>query len=163
MQFTVRELMSSEPTAVPQGETIESALWHLLDCDAAELYVVDESRRLLGVVPDFALLKARLLDVPATEPVERIMIAGVATVGSATLASEVAPLFREGRCRQMPVVDAGILVGQVSRREILWMLRMTDAVRVRPSATILPESVDGAVVPAPRYLQAARPVRSSPG
>ncbi len=161
MQFTVRDLMSSEPAAVRLDETIEAALNYLLDCDASELYVVDGERRLLGVVPDFALLKARLMDVSAGDPVERIMTAGVATVAPTAPALEIAPLFREGRCRQLAVVVEGMLIGQIARRDVLWLLRMGDAANL-PAAHLPAATEPVSTIPAPRFLQSARsPSRAS--
>ena len=160
MQFTVRDLMSSEPAAVRWGASIEAAMTHLLDCDASELYVVDDERRLLGVVPDFALLKARLMDIAVCDPVERIMTSGVSTIAPTALAEEVAPRFREGRCRQMAVTDAGRLVGQIARRDVLWMLRMRDEMH-SPTAAVPAAAEPFSTIRAPRFLQSGRPLSAA--
>ena len=119
MQITVRDLMTGQPTTVGADDTIDETMRTLLRAEASEVYVTDDGNRLLGIVPDYELLKARLARMPGDEMIETIMIRALATVHPDSPVDALAPAFRESRHRSIAVCEAGRLVGQVQRRDIL--------------------------------------------
>jgi predicted transcriptional regulator len=114
--------MTRHTVSLREGATIDEALALLLREEAVEIYVGDTAECLTGVVPDYELLKARLTRMPGCEPVEHLASRSVATIDPDTLVTEIAPVFRDGRYRQMAVVERGRLVGQIGRREILRLM-----------------------------------------
>lgn len=119
MQVTVRDLMTSQPLTVRELVTVEEATRKILDRAVSELYVVDESGRLLGTVSDFALLKARMIQADSQEPITRFMSRNMVLLNSDMRLEEVAGYFRESCYPRLAVVEDGRVVGQLSRRDIL--------------------------------------------
>ena len=60
MRMTVAELMCETPVTLGPECTTDEALEAFFEYETPELYVVDKSGRLLGVLPDYELLKAQL-------------------------------------------------------------------------------------------------------
>ncbi len=119
MSITVQDLMTAKPANVVQGATIAEATNVLLLNAATEIYVVNEAGRMIGVVPDYELLKSQMAGQSSSSRIESLMSEHVITVSSTMAVAEVAPRFREGWNNCMPVVDDGMLVGQISRRDVL--------------------------------------------
>ncbi len=59
MRLTVADLMTTAVTISPQA-TLTAALKLLISSKAQELYVVGPRKKLLGILPDYELLKAQL-------------------------------------------------------------------------------------------------------
>ena len=158
MRITVHDLMMHQPLTIRQNASLGEALATLLREEAGEIYVVDQSSRLLGVLPDYELLKAKLTGVPSSEPVETLMSRHLATVSPSTQAAEIAPIFRYGKHRQLAVVEEGCLVGQISRRDILRLLVTTEqpAVDSESAAVDVPSDQPPSTLRRPRYMQTNR-------
>lgn len=119
MQVTVRDLMTSQPLTVGEQATVDEATREILDRAANELYVVDESGRLQGVVSDFSLLKSRMMSPDSQEPVTSVMSRNMQLLTPDMQLDEVAGFFRESCCSRLAVVEGGQVVGQLSRRDVL--------------------------------------------
>jgi CBS domain-containing protein len=115
----VRDLMTSHPVSIDPQTTIATAIEMLTAAGVSELYVTDRDVRLLGVVTDYELLKARMSGIPAESGVTTQMSRGMMTVTPDANVESVARLFRDGRYSQLAVVADGRLVGVVHRREVL--------------------------------------------
>src|SRR5687768_16626414 len=122
---TVRDLMHPEPPTVGRHSTVDDALDVLLQGQVSEVYVVDGGHRLLGVVPDYEILKARLSHADGSNPVETLMTRCCATTHPDVDVSVIATTFRECRYHRLAVVEDGILVGQIGRTDILRMIAGT--------------------------------------
>jgi CBS-domain-containing membrane protein len=122
MQITVKDLMAQCPATLCQDATLNEALQMFMDEMVGELYVTDQSGQLVGVVPDYELLKAQLTRLPLSERVETLMSTNVQTTHPGSPVAALAPQFREGRCRKMAVVDNGRIVGEISRHDVLRLM-----------------------------------------
>ena len=122
MQITVKDLMAQCPATLCQDATLNEALQMFMDEAVGELYVTDPSGQLVGVVPDYELLKAQLTRPPLSERVETLMSTNVETTHPDSPVAALAPQFREGRCRKMAVVDNGRIVGQIGRHDVLRLM-----------------------------------------
>ena len=122
MENTIRELMTTDPATVRQGATIDEAMAILLEKDAAEVYVTDVAGRLQGVVPDYELLKARMAQTSGQEPIEKLMSQNVATVHPDSPVDAIMAPCRESCRRVIAVCEAGRLIGQVGRRDVLRLI-----------------------------------------
>jgi CBS domain-containing protein len=60
MRLTVADLMTQRPVMVSPQCSADTALEVISRHGVSEIYVADKQGRLLGVVPDFELLKAEL-------------------------------------------------------------------------------------------------------
>jgi len=105
-------------TASPHDTTGE-ALERVVSSRATELYVVDSDQSLLGIVPDYELLKVRLHGGVTETTVERIMSHRVICFESDARVGDALKLFREGQHSRAAVVQGGKLVGQITRTTLL--------------------------------------------
>ena len=119
MQFTVRDLMTSQSLTICELATVEEATRMILERAACELYVVDDSGRLLGTISDYSLLKARMIQSDSQEPVTRLISRKMLLLTPDMRLDEVAGYFRESCYPRLAVVDGGRIIGQLSRRDVL--------------------------------------------
>jgi len=148
MQITVNDLMTYPAVSIDRSATVGEALMLLCRENADELFVTNSDGRLLGVVPDYELLKSQLNGMSATECIETLMTARVPTISAESNITETVPQFRTGRCRRMAVVRDGRLAGQVGRRDVMRLLTTLESLD-----TPAPTSNDSSDVPRPRYLE----------
>ena len=143
---TVSEVMDREPAVVDESATAEQALCQLWAGYADEIYVTDEQGRLLGSLPDYELLKAVVNGTSGQSRAGALMSRSLATITQDCCIEQIAPLFRDGRCRQLPVVDGGRLVGSLSRRSVLGYLaglQSHDPLTGPPHAASPPRIISG--------------------
>lgn len=119
MDWTARDLMQEDLATVGALATIDQALAVLLERDTGEVFVTDPERRLLGVVPEYELLKARLSGLCPETGIEKVMSRSLVTVTPDQRLDDLAASFRECRNWQLPVVERGHLLGCVGRRDLL--------------------------------------------
>ncbi len=127
MRATVGDLMSENPDSVTKLTNVDEAVQKLTSSGVAQLYVTDAEARLLGVVTDYELLKARMAGESDEESVTTLMTRGVATLAPEADLQTAALLFRDGRYRQAAVVSEGRLVGQLFRCDVLRRLARNDS------------------------------------
>ncbi len=117
---TAGGIMTTDFVALPAAMTAEGAIQKLRElAPGAEmayyLYVVDEQKKLLGVLPLRNLIIAR----PET-PLREIMYAEVVSVGTGTEFKKVANLFAKYNLLALPVVDSqGKLEGVVTVDDVM--------------------------------------------
>ena len=113
----VRELV----TAHPETDAYD-AIALLLKHRISGMPVVDEAGKLVGVLSERDCLKT-LLDAQyhnlPTALVKDLMSTDIRTVSPETDILKIAELFLHEKFRRLPVVDKGLLVGQISRRDVL--------------------------------------------
>ena len=116
---TIAELGCEAAIAVAPDASAKSALDRLLEENATEVYVTDADGRLLGIVPDYELLKARLSASWQEMTAERVMSHRVVCFTPDTPVAEATKAFREGQHSRAAVVQAGKLIGQITRTRLL--------------------------------------------
>lgn len=122
MRMTVGDLMSSCFVKVSPQCSADEALNILDRHEATELYVTDKLGRLLGVLPDYEVIKTQLSGEAHEATVEQLMSRGVPVFKPESDAAEVARLFRDARFGRFPVVNAGRLVGVITRADIVRLM-----------------------------------------
>jgi len=128
-----KDIMSSPVHTVTETTTVEAAAQLITAKAVTALPVVGGAGRLVGMVSESDLLwhrvpsdpTARLRRMPDTDPANRPGMVGevmspytITTAPDADVA-EVAEQMLEHDVRSMPVVEAGAVVGIISRRDIL--------------------------------------------
>jgi CBS domain-containing protein len=136
--------MTREVVTVGPDTSTKHAAELLSEGGFAALPVVDDDRRLVGIVAEADLLRGRLPTDPrlhllreddeADDPppllVREVMTAGVRSVEATAAVSDLARLFVDERLRGVPVLEHGRLAGIVSRQDLLGALvRPDDAIR----------------------------------
>ena len=136
MRMTVADLMCETPVTVGPQCTTDEALEAFFEYETPELYVVDKSGRLLGILPDYELLKAQLSGEARDACVEQLMSRSVPVVTLDSDAAQVARSFRDSQCSRMPVVKSGRLVGIVTRNDVMRLMAVLR--RIDPKASKMP-------------------------
>lgn len=138
MPQIIRDVLTPVLARIPQTATVGEALQVMLTRNVSELYVTDANGRLLGIVADYSLLKASMNGTAADAPVNAMMGTAFPIVAAEAPIDAVAPTFREGWCREIPVISDGVLVGIVTRREILRVVAAQNKAAVKPVAVPRP-------------------------
>jgi magnesium transporter len=120
-ESTAGRVMTTRFLAVRESQTAEQAIDEIRRRSEDEveqvfyLYVVDEERRLRGVVPI-----RKLVACPPQAPIASIMIAAVAAVDAMADQEEVAAVVAKYNLLAVPVVDAsGRLVGVITVDDVI--------------------------------------------
>lgn len=114
----VSEIMTTDVLRVREDADIEEAARLLARHRISGLPVVSSEGRLVGLVTE--------LDLIAKEGkrVGEIMARGVISVSPETLVEEVAHLLANRKIRRVPVMDGDMLVGIVSRSDLVKQIAM---------------------------------------
>jgi CBS domain-containing protein len=131
--------MTRDVVTVGPDTSAKYAAEVMTDRGFAALPVVDDDRRVLGIVAEADVLRDRLppdprlhlrRERPAAVPppplVRGVMTAPARTVPVTADIADVARLFLDQRLRSVPVVDGERLAGIVSRRDVLRTLVRAD-------------------------------------
>jgi predicted transcriptional regulator len=135
----VREIMTTQVTAVGPDSSAKSAGQLMADRGFAALPVVDDSRALIGIVAEADVLRSRLPQDPrlhlrrntADAPIPALLVRGVMTTPVRTVpatadVADLARFFLDEGLRSVPVLEGDRLVGIVSRRDVLRSLARPD-------------------------------------
>ena len=161
-QIPVQDLMNRQVPTVLENASLNDAAIALLEHDSSEVYVVNRGGVLKGIVPDYEILKARLCGVSRSQPITELITHTLQSVGPWSTAASVASLFREGYRSSMAVVDEkGRLLGQLKRKELIWLLTTLDRLE-QPDQEELEEQEESAEPKQDRVTDAnAAPPRAS--
>ena len=128
----VRELMTENPTSVPENATIANAISVLESLDVRHVPVVDEEGALVGMVSDRDI-RAIVGPYPDLDPelgnrlrwpIRRAMTTDVTTIDADSEATEAIDAMLEQKVGALPVLDSdGDFVGIVSYVDLLRELR----------------------------------------
>ena len=166
MRMTVADLMCETPITVGPGCTTDEALEAFYEYETPELYVVDHDGRLLGVLPDYEVLKAELSGEAHDACVADLMSTSVPICKPNTDAAEVARMFRDSQISRIPVINGGRLIGVVMRADVIRVmavLRRIDA-QVKPakSEPKRPKHLQKIASPSTRTAAPSRSIANRP-
>lgn len=113
------DVMSRPVVSVSPVTPVRSALVLLVERGFGALPVVTGEGEVVGVVSESELLRLGLRGGYGGALVADVMVAPPVTVPLDTPVAELAEVLLAGRLRCVPVVDAGELVGVVSRSDLL--------------------------------------------
>lgn len=111
----LKEKGSTIVHSVPPEETVLNAVKAMCDARVGAVLVCTEDGP-CGIFSERDLMTRVILDRrdPANTPVRDVMTPEVACVGPDTSTEEAMAIMSERRCRHLPVVHDGVLVGLVS-------------------------------------------------
>jgi CBS domain-containing protein len=152
----VRDVMTGHVVTVGPDTSAKYAGEVMAQRGFAALPVVDVHNRLIGIVSEADVLRGRIPADPRLHlrrqseerdlghplRVRGVMTAAVRAVDATTDVSDVARILVDGHLRSVPVLDDEVLVGIVSRRDVLIVLARPDA-DIRADALQLVESYTG--------------------
>ncbi len=121
--FAAKDIMTTHVVVVDPDDRVEHAIDLMLRHGLSGLPVVDSANQLLGVITEYDVLD--MVDDFNTEKnkVYHYMTRDLKTVEANTSTFKLAAMFRERSIRRYPVVEDGHLVGIISRRELIRLVR----------------------------------------
>lgn len=135
----VREIMTSPAYSVHEGASLEAALQLMATAKVTGLPVVDDGDRVVGIISESDLLQAGLEPDPrahmmvshsprAAMPVTvgQVMTASPHTVREDADVAEVAATFARTPWKSVPVVRGDVLLGVVSRSDVIRAMARPD-------------------------------------
>lgn len=111
----VRDIFTRPAVSVRPESSVGFAISQLTSNGFAMLPVVDERGFVVGVVSESDAMRAASSDSPISE----IMTAPAEVVGPATDVAALAERMAQQGLRSVPVVQLGLLIGIVSRQDVL--------------------------------------------
>jgi CBS domain-containing protein len=120
-------------------QSIQDVINIIIDKKISGAPVLDDQRRLVGIISEKDCLRI-IVDhayhnLPISDRrVSDYMTADVKTLSPDSDVVEVANIFLNSPIRRLPVVDKGVLLGQVSRRDILKASKNFNATNYHPVA-----------------------------
>lgn len=115
VSMLVRDILTRPAVSVTPDSTVEEAITKLTKYGFALLPVVDDGGLVVGVISESDAIRAISNDASVSE----VMSVPVEVVGPATDVVELAARMEAKRLRSVPVVELGLLVGMVSRQDLL--------------------------------------------
>lgn len=124
METVAADIMSKSPKVAHQDMTIEEALKLLVNSKITGMPVVDNQRRMVGVVSEYDVLEQISAAGKGNEAQtfrQKIRFSSKAdAVREDTPLEEITQKFIQSRYRRLPVVDQeGCLVGIITRRDLI--------------------------------------------
>ena len=119
---TVRDFMSTELTVLSPDENVLRAMRLLIERELSGAPVLDDRGNLLGVLTQRDCLTVAFRTSyhgDAAASVSEYMTREVETVDADVTLVEVIERFYESPRRRFPVLEAGQVVGLISRRDVL--------------------------------------------
>ncbi len=120
--FRVRDFMTTSLNTVTADTEIMHAVRTLVEHDISGLIVVDDDDRLVGILTErdciAVALQAGYHD-EAGGQVKDFMTTDVATVTADASMMDLAETFSRASYRRCPVIENGLPVGLISRRDVL--------------------------------------------
>ena len=118
----VRDFMAQHYATVNHDQSLAAAVRLIIEYHQSAAPVVDAQQQLVGFLSEADCVRATLLEGYFNEGVALVkdqMTAALDTVSPDEEISSVSEVFLNNNRRMMPVVEAGVLVGIVSRQDIL--------------------------------------------
>jgi CBS domain-containing protein len=123
-KLTVADVMTSQLVIFKPEESIHEVMRAFIKHRISGGPVVDESRKLVGVISEADCMKeisdSRYFNLPILDKsVAHFMTKEVDTIDANTSVFDAASLFSKSSRRRYPVMENNRLVGQVSRKDIV--------------------------------------------
>lgn len=118
----VKDIMAKKLVTFQPDMHVRAAIESLLKHKISGAPVVDENGTLIGVLSEIDCMPTIIQDLYYSDSggsVGDFMSTELTTVNSEMGLVDLAEIFQKKHFRRFPVVDNGILVGQVSRRDVL--------------------------------------------
>ena len=120
--MTAADLMSKSLVTLKPDMDMEQAISVLLKAKVSGATVVDDDKRIVGMLSEKDCLRIFASGAYNALPNSRVadyMSKEVTTVDPEADLFKIAEIFLKHQFRRLPVVQDGVLVGQVSRRDVL--------------------------------------------
>ena len=127
MEWTVRDVMTTEVVTLPINASLADAERLLLDTGAPEIFVVNEDGQLVGLLPDYEFLKLHLTETQQGN-LESLMTRRFFVIGPESCLIVAARYLREHLHHRLAVVEDLRLIGMVTRSSVISKLAEQQAI-----------------------------------
>lgn len=114
-----KQVMTSKVVTIGPEATLAEAIQVLLDRKISGMPVVDASGRLVGIISEKDMLNFAFSGNLALTKVEEAMTREIVSFSPETDITEIALAIGQRHFRRVPILEAGNVVGIVSRRDII--------------------------------------------
>ncbi|HEX8871039.1 MAG TPA: CBS domain-containing protein [Lentzea sp.] len=120
-----RDVMTSPVITVTPGVPLKGAAALMVSHGFTALPVVDDDKRLVGIVTEADLVRGKYLE-EANAVVGDVMTTPAVAMDAAAPAEMLARVMIDDRRRCVPIVDGSTVIGVVTRRDLVRVLARTD-------------------------------------
>lgn len=117
--YSVKDIMSEKVVTIGPAASVQKAVEILLDENVGCLMVVDDNRRMIGILNESALLAATFDGQIRHDPVSLHMERDFVSIRPNDTVDHAIDASILHRVRQLPVIENRRLVGLVTRRDLL--------------------------------------------
>lgn len=121
--LTARDIMNTDVVSISPETTVDEAIDILVTKGISGLLVTDSMDQPLGVVTEFGLLAVAYDPEIGSESVSNHMTKDLITVNETDPVNKVADMFILHRIRRIFVLSVGRVIGLISRRDVLKVVR----------------------------------------
>ncbi|MDX8034953.1 CBS domain-containing protein [Lentzea sp. BCCO 10_0856] len=121
-----REFMTSPAITVTPEVPVRGAAALLVSHGFTALPVVDDDKRLVGIVTEADLLRNGYVDEASGKTVGEVMTSPAVAMDADAQGSVIARVLVDDHIRCLPIVDGSQVVGVVTRRDLVRVLARTD-------------------------------------
>ena len=114
-----KDIMNGKVTTVFKDTSVQKVCDILIENKVSGLPVVKEGKKLIGFVSERDIIASTHVQGFFKRKAKDIMTKKVFSVKENTLVEEVSRIFAEKPFRYIPVTRKGIVVGMVSRKEVI--------------------------------------------
>ena len=119
MELTVRDVMTRDVLTIPVDAPLADAERQLLAGGIGEVFVLDEAGFVVGVLPDYVLLRTRLSGGAEAVTVASLMTRRFLVIGPESPLRVAARYLRDHLHHRLAVVENRRLIGLLRRIDVL--------------------------------------------
>lgn len=117
--LTLRDIVRRPPVVAATDWSVGRVMELLLNEDVSTVLIVDERQRMVGLVTESPLLVAAFDPLVRHDPISLHMHRQFVSVDARATLSDAVEMILLHRVRHLPVLDRGVPIGIVSRRDLL--------------------------------------------
>ncbi|WP_086668952.1 CBS domain-containing protein [Lentzea kentuckyensis] len=121
-----RDIMTSPAITVTPEVPVRGAAALLVSHGFTALPVVDDDKRLIGIITEADLLRSGYVDETRGRTVGEVMTSPAVAMDAGAQGAVIARVFVDDHIRCLPIVDGSKVVGVVTRRDLVRVLARTD-------------------------------------
>lgn len=120
--FEAKSIMRTDVFTVNEHTSIYDAMMALVEHGVTGLPVVDEKNILKGIITEKDCLSLLVDSNVEEKQVSSFMTVDIVSFGLEDSATEIAEFFIKYPYRKVPIVDKGVLMGIISRKDIIKLI-----------------------------------------
>ncbi len=145
----IKEIMNKKPLTIDQGKNALDATKEMNRVKKEEIIVVDENKKLLGIITERDLINKVMVKNKKVSDVnvKSIMTRNLITINQDKEATEALFKMRKSSIRKIPVLDSeSNLVGIITDFDLAYAIELIDILEKKLSMSVIPNKVDSEII-----------------